>query len=29
MGVEMDTEVRETENVVIVGSGHAGYTAAL
>jgi len=25
----MDTEVRETENVVIVGSGPAGYTAAL
>jgi thioredoxin reductase (NADPH) len=29
MGVQMDTEVRETENVVIVGSGPAGYTAAL
>jgi thioredoxin reductase (NADPH) len=25
----MDTEVKETENVVIVGSGPAGYTAAL
>ena len=25
----MDTEVRDTENVVIVGSGPAGYTAAL
>jgi thioredoxin reductase (NADPH) len=29
MGDLMDIEVRDTENVVIVGSGPAGYTAAL
>jgi thioredoxin reductase (NADPH) len=29
MGDFMDIEVRDTENVVIVGSGPAGYTAAL
>ena len=29
MGVDMDIEIRDPENVVIVGSGPAGYTAAL
>jgi thioredoxin reductase (NADPH) len=29
MGVHTDTEIKDVENVVIVGSGPAGYTAAL